>query len=255
MTGHVVPLEREEERERPERVKPLQPFFVLPDVPCPYLSGHFERKLLTELRGPQAKDIYDKLSRAGFRRSHRFAYRPACEDCRACKPVRIRVADFEWTRSLKRIRRRNDELRAELVRPAATGEQYQIFARYLHSRHSDGEMADMDYANYRSMLEQTALDTWIVEFRDRDGQLAAACLADWLTDGPSAVYSFFDPAYAGNSLGTYMVLWLIEEARRRAQPHVYLGYLIEKSPKMAYKARFQPLEELGPNGWVGYSAE
>ena len=248
MTGRAIPLDDRRKSESALRRRP-QPFFALPEVPCPYLPGKFERKLLTELRRPNAKDVYDTLSHAGFRRSHRFAYRPACTDCQACKPVRVAADKFEWRSSIKRIRKRNADLTAEVMPAEATGEQFQTFARYLRSRHAEGEMADMDYANYRAMVEETLLDTTLVEFRDPEGSLVAACLTDWLSDGPSAVYSFFDPAHSSRSLGSYMVIWLVEEAVRRGLPHVYLGYWIAQSPKMAYKSRFRPLELLGPEGW------
>ena len=226
-----------------------QAFYVLAETPCPYLPGRLERKLLTDISGPSARRTYDLLSRAGFRRSHSFAYRPACETCQACVAVRVRAEDFQPSKSQKRAQVANRGLRVEECGARATQEQYRLFARYIRSRHGDGDMARMGYADYRAMVEETCLDTRIAEFRDDSSRLVAACLSDWLEDGPSAVYSFFEPDHATNSLGTYMVIWLIEEARRRRLPHVYLGYWIEGARKMAYKARFRPVEGFGPNGW------
>lgn len=226
-----------------------QAFYVLMETPCPYLTGRNERKLMTEIEGGQASENYSMLSRAGFRRSHNYAYRPACSGCAACVAVRVPVRDFTPGRSLRRVARQNQGLTAEDLPAHATREQYAVFNRYIRSRHGDGEMADMTFSEYRAMVEDSRLDTRVTEFRDSDGELVAACLTDVLEDGFSAVYSFFEPSLARRSLGNYMVLWLIQEARRSALPFVYLGYWISQSPKMAYKARFQPLEGLGPAGW------
>ena len=156
---------------------------------------------------------------------------------------------FTPGRSSRRVVRANAFLRAEQRPPRATLEQYDLFINYIGTRHDDGEMDGMTFADYRSMVEQTRIDTRMIEFRDENGQLVAACLADWLPEGPSAVYSFFDPALAQRGLGNYMVVWLIQAAQKAGLPYVYLGYWIEQSPKMLYKIRFQPLEALGPDGW------
>lgn len=228
---------------------PRQVFHVLAETPCPYLPNRSERKLLTEISGPDAKAAYGLLSRAGFRRSRHFAYRPACSGCSACVPIRVAAMHFRPSRSLKRIANVNADLIARDRAARATREQNELFARYLVARHEQGDMTGMSFADYRAMVEDTRLDTRIIEFRAADSRLVAACLFDWLEDGPSAVYSFFDPELPRRSLGTYMVLWLIEAARALERPYVYLGYWFKESPKMAYKARFQPLEALGPAGW------
>lgn len=229
--------------------QPSQVYYVLGESPCPYLPGRRERKIVTEIPATGADGRYALLSRAGFRRSHNFAYRPACTGCTACVPVRVPVADFAPGASLRRVARRNGDLRAEHKPARATAEQYALFARYIGSRHGDGEMAGMSYADYRGMVEQSRIDSRITEFRDPAGTLLAACLADWLDDGPSAVYSFFAPEAERRSLGSYMILWLIDAARAERLPYVYLGYWIERAPKMAYKTRFRPLEGFGPGGW------
>jgi arginine-tRNA-protein transferase len=228
---------------------PKQILYVLMETPCPYLAGRRERKLMTEIQEPDPVGTYGRLSRAGFRRSHNFAYRPACGGCAACVPVRILVDGFKPSASLRRVARLNATLEIDDRPAVATNEQYAVFTRYLNSRHDDGEMAGMSFADYRTMVCDTRLDTRLTEFRQPDGRLAAACLTDWLEDGPSAVYSFFAPEAAKRSLGTYMVLWLIEAARQRGLPHVYLGYWIADSGKMSYKTRFRPIEGLGPEGW------
>lgn len=224
-------------------------FYVLMETACPYLPDRLERKVMTQIQGEESARLYSRLSRAGFRRSHNFAYRPACSSCSACVPVRVEAKAFRPGRSLRRIQRLNAGL-AWRERPATpTREQFTLFNRYLRSRHADGQMSSMTFEDYRSMVAETQLETLITEFREANGQLVAVCLTDWLEDGPSAVYSFFEPALASRSLGTYMVLWLIEAARRRDLPHVYLGYWIAESSKMAYKARFKPVQGLGPEGW------
>lgn len=233
----------------PRAFGPLRNYYVLEPTSCPYLPEKQETKLLTEISGPQAQNGYDTLSLAGFRRSHRFAYRPACPDCNACVPVRVVVDAFEPGKSLRRILRANEDLAVTMLPARATPEQFALFRRYIESRHGDGEMAGMTELEYLSMVEASDIDTRLGEFRDPSGRLVAVCLLDWLADGPSAVYSFFAPDETRRSLGTYVVLWLIEAAKREGAGHVYLGYWIERSRKMAYKTRFQPLEGLGPTGW------
>ena len=229
--------------------RPLQFFFGTLAQRCPYLPDRVESKVVTELAGPDAIDLHDKLTRAGFRRSHTLAYKPACPDCNACVPVRIPVDRFRQTRSFRRVAQRNADLTAEERPPRATDEQYELFARYQASRHGDGGMALMDYADYRSMIEDSTVDTMVVEFRDESGRLAAASLTDRLCDGLSGIYKFFDPDEAQRSAGTYMVLWHVERARDLGMPYVYLGYWIADCRKMAYKTRFRPIEALGPAGW------
>jgi arginine-tRNA-protein transferase len=235
------------------RLQPLRQFFTAGPVACPYLAGRAERKLIVELAGAAAAEFYDELSRAGFRRSQGFAYRPACPQCTACVPVRIAVNEFAHSRSTRRVRNANRTLSGRLVAARATPEQYQLFTAYQRSRHRDSDMAAMSYADYRSMVEDTPLRTVIAEFRAATGELVAASLLDRLDDGVSAVYSFFDAAAEKRSLGTWSILWLVEECRRQGLPHVYLGYWIAASGKMAYKARFPSVERLSATGWVPLS--
>lgn len=231
---------------------PARQFFATAPVPCPYLSGRAERKLIVELAGTGAERFYDDLSRAGFRRSHRFAYRPACHGCSSCVPVRILAARFSDSRSTRRIRNLNRDLAADAAAAQASVEQFRLFLAYQRSRHADSDMASMSYGEYRGMVEDTAVRSEIVEFREGGGRLVAVSLIDRLDDGVSAVYSFFDPREGKRSLGTWCILWLVEECRRRGLPYVYLGYWIADSPKMAYKARFAGLERLNAGGWVPF---
>ncbi|CAA7622313.1 arginyltransferase [Magnetospirillum sp. SS-4] len=224
-------------------------FFTTAPLPCPYIPGRLERKIVTELNGGDADSLHEALSRAGFRRSHSIAYTPACPGCSACIPVRILVGGFSPDKTMRRIGRVNSELTAARVPAKATAEQFRLFSRYQESRHVGGDMALMGFYDYRSMVEDSPVETFLIEFRQPDGILVAACLADRIGDGLSAVYSFFEPDLARNSLGTYVVLWLIRECRLLGLPHLYLGYWIAESRKMSYKARFKPLEAFGPEGW------
>ncbi len=232
---------------------PRRQFFAASPVACPYLPGRAERKLIVDLAGSGSALFYDDLSRAGFRRSHRFAYRPVCRGCTSCVPVRIAVERFAHTRSTRRIRNINRDLSTRLVSARATVEQFRLFAAYQGSRHCDSDMALMRYGDYRAMVEDTPVRTAIAEFRGPRGALVAATLVDLLDDGISAVYSFYDPAQPRRSLGIWSVLWLVEECRRHRHPFVYLGYWIAESPKMAYKDRFPALERLDEGRWTEFA--
>jgi leucyl-tRNA---protein transferase len=224
-------------------------FFTTAPLPCPYIAGRLERKIVTELSGPDAEVLHEALSRAGFRRSHSIAYTPACPGCNACIAVRIVVDEFRARRTMRRIINLNSSLLTRQITARATAEQYRLFSRYQESRHAGGDMALMGFYDYRSMIEDSPVDTFLVEFRTPENALKAVVLTDRMSDGLSAVYSFYDPDTPQLSLGTYMILWLIEEAQRLGLPYVYLGYWIAESPKMSYKSRFAPLEAFGPGGW------
>lgn len=226
-----------------------QYFYTTAPLPCPYLQGRTEKKVVTEITGPDAEQMHDRLSRAGFRRSHNIAYAPVCSGCSACVPIRIRAADFTPSRTQRRVLRDNEAAEAFEVPARATAEQYSLFQTYQNARHGDGDMATMSFYDYRAMIEDTPIDTLILEFRDRDDRLLGACLTDRLGDGLSAVYSFFDPALGRRSLGTFAILALIARARAAGLPHVYLGYWVPESPKMAYKALFRASEILSRGAW------
>lgn len=226
-----------------------QHYFMTAPMPCPYLPGRFERKLVTELRGPESNGVHDLLSRAGFRRSHSIAYLPACSDCNACVPVRVSCADFKPGRSFRRIQAKNDDIVRSIVPASATQEQFQLFSTYQDARHGNGDMARMDARDYRAMVEDSTIDTSIFEYRRPDGSLIAVALVDNLSDGLSAVYSFFDPKEHKRCLGTYIILDLIAEAQTFEFPHIYLGYWISDCRKMSYKMRFQPLEGFKNGRW------
>tara|TARA_B100000686_G_scaffold350679_1_gene447284 strand:- start:1311 stop:2036 length:726 start_codon:yes stop_codon:yes gene_type:complete len=229
-------------------------FFGTRSLPCPYIEGRIERKIVTDLRGPGAEKLYQKLSHAGFRRSHNLAYSPACPNCEACVPVRIMASDFKLTRSFSRVKRINKDLFIEEMDSSATIEQFNLFSAYQRERHSAGEMVGMTFNDYKCMVEDTPVTSGIIEFRKCNGKLVGVMLMDRLEDGLSAVYSFFDIMIPRHSLGTFMILWMIEQASQYRLPYVYLGYWVENCDNMSYKTRFQPVEMLRKNIWSIFKA-
>jgi arginyl-tRNA--protein-N-Asp/Glu arginylyltransferase len=229
-------------------------FFLTPGGPCPYLPGRTERKVFARLTGTLAQPLSEALTHSGFRRSQTIAYRPACDGCTACVSVRVVVSEFEASKSQRRIQRRCPEIVREEVAAEATREQFALLRTYLDSRHAGGGMSDMGLFDYVAMVEETPVDTHIVEYRrssenGNPGALVACALTDVLRDGLSMVYSFFHPGENSRSLGTYMILDHIRAAAARGLPYVYLGYWVEGSDKMDYKSRFRPLEALTKEGW------
>jgi len=227
-------------------------FFSTSPLPCPYLPGRVERRVVTELIGRNAADLHDKLSDGGFRRSHSIAYAPACPSCDACVAVRVLADEFQMSRSQRRIWKKNLDVEVDETPAVATNEQYTLFNAYQQHRHGDGDMSRMDFFDYQALVEDTPVETSLVEFRSPGGRLLGACLTDRMETGLSAVYSFFDPRLNGRSLGTYMILWLIERARQLGLAHVYLGFWIDECSKMSYKTNFLPIEIKRPDGWYRY---
>jgi arginyl-tRNA--protein-N-Asp/Glu arginylyltransferase len=235
-------------------------FYLTAPSPCPYLEGQEERKVFTHLVGDRARELNDLLTHGGFRRSQSIAYRPACETCRACVSVRVVAKDFKPSRSMRRNAERNSDIIGDMRTATPTSEQYSVFRSYLDARHRDGGMADMTVLDYAMMIEDSHVDTRLIDYRPRgpdsgingrgSGQLLAVALTDVLSDGLSMVYSFFDPEEADRSLGTFMILDHIARALKMGLPYVYLGYWVPGSRKMDYKARFLPQERLLPSGWT-----
>jgi len=226
-------------------------FYLSGPLPCPYLPGRVERKLFTRLTGDEAMDVEVNatLTRAGFRRSHDIVYRPACSECNACVPVRIPVRTFTPSRSLRRITSVNRDLTLEITGANVTDENYKLFLAYQSTRHPDSDMARMSFEEFAHMLHEGEAATHIYQLRDSSSALTAAIITDDVSDGLSAVYSFFAPDQPRRSLGIQLIQTLIGEAARQHLPYVYLGYWIAASRKMAYKARFQPMQALGMQGW------
>jgi arginine-tRNA-protein transferase len=208
-----------------------------------------ERKVVTEITGPDADGLHERLSRAGFRRSHNIAYAPVCQNCSACVPIRIPVRDYVPNGAMRRVLKRNQTTVARDMPAHATAEHFALFQAYQQTRHGEGDMAAMSFYDYRAMVEDTPVETRMVEFRDGAEKLLGVCLIDKMGDGISAVYSFFDTTRADLSLGTLAILWLVSHAKALGLPYVYLGYWVAESRKMAYKARFRPSEILAGGTW------
>ena len=233
-------------------------FYLTAPSPCPYLPGQEERKVFTHLVGERAAELNNLLTLGGFRRSQSIAYRPACERCRACVSVRVIAEEFRPTRNMRRVLDRNCDLIGEIRVAVPTSEQYSVFRAYLDARHYDGGMADMTVLDYAMMVEDSHVQTRLIEYRRCDshagasnkGELLAVALTDVLKDGLSMVYSFYEPEPEHRSLGTFMILDHIARARRMGLAYVYLGYWVRGSRKMDYKGRFLPQERLAPEGWT-----
>jgi arginine-tRNA-protein transferase len=242
-----------------EQPRDAPQFYLTAPSACPYLPGRFERKVFTHLVGKRARELNDLLTQGGFRRSQTIGYRPACESCRACISVRVLADAFRPGRSFRKVKAHNADIRSVMRQNRPTAEQYSVFRAYLDDRHADGGMVDMTVLDYAMMVEDSHVESRIVEYRRRGpdtgftgrgtGDLIAVALSDVLSDGLSMVYSFFEPGEADRSLGTFMILDHIERALKMGLPYVYLGYWVEGSRKMAYKARFLPQERLQPAGW------
>lgn len=240
-------------------------FYLTAPSPCPYLTGREERKVFTHLVGERAAALNDVLTQGGFRRSQSIAYRPACEGCRACVSVRICVADFQETRGFRRVAADNEDLVGTVRQPTPTSEQYSLFRAYVSTRHGSGGMADMNALDYAMMVEDTHVQTRLIEYRRKGpdtringrgtGDLFAVALTDILSDGLSMVYSFYNPNIPKRSLGTFLILDHIARARAMDLPYVYLGYWVKGSRKMSYKSRFIPQERLSPQGWERFEGE
>ncbi|WP_439534684.1 arginyltransferase [Polymorphobacter sp.] len=230
-------------------------FFVTAPAPCPYLPGRTERKVFAELKGHDAGEMNEALGRIGFRRSQNVVYRPNCDFCQACVSLRVLAQRFRPSRSQQRLARRNADLEIHACEPWSTDEQWQLLRRYLAHRHPNGGMASMDSGDFADMVEQSPVDTVVVEYREpsvdgRPGKLVGACLTDKLSDGLSMIYSFYDTGpEARAGLGSYIILDHITRAGAAGLPHVYLGYWIEGCDRMNYKTRYQPAEILLSGQW------
>jgi leucyl-tRNA---protein transferase len=226
-------------------------FYLTAAQPCPYLEGHRERKVFAALDGKDAVELNDSLTHAGFRRSQNIAYRPACDMCAACVSVRVPTHTFKLTKRWRRVVNANRDIVASLVPAQVTYEQFALLQKYLTLRHLGAGMSEMSIFDFSTMVEETAVRTHVVEYRlgDSNGPLVGCALVDALADGLSLVYAFYDPEFNARSLGSFIVLDHIRQAKEVGFDNLYLGYWIKGSLKMAYKTDFRPIEALGASGW------
>ena len=230
---------------------PLE-FKITRPVECPYLEFKMEQRLAADIS--DRPETHDTLARAGFRRVENWVYKPVCGSCRSCVPVRIpsgngRDGNLIVSRNQRRVMKRNSDIDRTILPNISTFEHYDLFSKYLNSRHDDGQMVDMDYDSYTAMVTASPIETKLIEYR-LHGDVIGIMMIDVQDDGLSAVYSFFDPDLSERSLGTFMVLDCASVAFDKDMDYVYLGYYVEQSRKMSYKSRFMPSEHLINGQWV-----
>ncbi|WP_290702915.1 arginyltransferase [Amphritea sp.] len=225
-------------------------FYATPEHECSYLEGFEAKTLFVDPQEIICTDAYSQLSDLGFRRSGKHIYRPYCSSCQACISVRVNGREFVPSKSQKRVISKNKDLTAIAVPPQFTDEYYELYANYINTRHSDGDMYPPTPEQFSAFLIEGGQQGCFYEFRDSQGKLVALAVTDYLTQGLSAIYTFFDPTESRRSLGSYAILWQLQEVKRLELEYLYLGYWIRECQKMSYKVAYNPLEMLLHGQWI-----
>ena len=223
-------------------------YLLTKTAPCPYIKGLFEKRIATDISYNDS--IHDELARKGFRRVENWMYRPACDNCNACKSYRVIIDQFKLTKSLKRVLKNLNNLNMKIVNNIATDEHYKLFKKYQYQRHAGGSMSNMTEDDFISMIEISSVQTYLMEFRDDFRNLLGVILIDIHKKTLSAVYSFFNPDYCKLGLGNFMIIKSLMYGKDNNYKYLYLGYYIQKVSSMAYKIRFKPGQILKGNSWI-----
>lgn len=227
-------------------------FFITPPSPCNYLDNREASSLFADPLFPKNRALYTALVANGFRRSGEHLYKPYCSKCSECIPVRIPVNDFSFNRNQKRTWKKNQDLTVNQHIAEFQAEHFELYKKYLSSRHKDGGMDNPTKENYKDFLWASWSETRLIEFR-LNAKLIAVAVVDQLKEAFSAVYTFFDPDYSERSLGRFAILYLIETAKQLDFPWLYLGYWIASCDKMKYKTEYQPIECFIDEEWKKFS--
>lgn len=238
-------------------LKKLQ-FYVTASYACGYLPNQLAQSLIASPQHLVSTEVYNSLIQQGFRRSGKFAYRPHCENCNACTPVRVILSEFTPNRSQRRAYKLHADLNARILPLGYHSEHFELYQAYQATRHAEGHLENGldDVEQYRQFLCQSNVESLMVEFRDTSGEIKIVSVVDVLADGTSAVYTFYDTRVTQTddqvknaSYGTYAIMWLLDWTKSLNLPYLYLGYWIAESPKMAYKQNFKPLQKLINGAW------